>query len=125
MPCKHATHAPATALSHIHDVIHGDAEAEFGAGRQKCAALAYENGYAIGQNSAHLPGGEEECPKTLRRAPREMLESLPRCQAAEGRHTCCICAYHEGFNAARAIAIGQQIGNDVAATVSDALKKSG
>src|SRR3954471_3747758 len=98
MPCQHATHCPATILTHIHDVIHAEGEAEFGAGRQKCAALAYENGYTIGQTSDLLPEGNDECPVTHRRAPVQMLEDLPRCQAAEGRHTCCVCAYHEGFN---------------------------
>ncbi len=102
MPCKHTTFAPAHVLKHIHDEIHANGEAEFGAGRQKCAAVAYERGYEIGKTGGLLPHGNDVCKVTGRRAPVEMLESLPRCQAAESRHTCCVCAYHEGYDAAKA-----------------------
>jgi hypothetical protein len=121
MPCEHSTFAPARILTRIREVTHGGIDAEFGAGRQKCAALAYERGYALGEAQNIVPGGNEECLTTGRRAPREMLEQLPRCQAAEGRHACCICAYHEGFNAARARAIGRQVGDAVARDIADAL----
>ena len=102
MPCHHTTFAPGHALTSIKDNIHGGIDSEFGAGRQKCAALAYERGYEIGQSEQPLPHGNDVCPVTQRRAPVEMLEALPSCQAAEGRHVCCVCAYHEGFIAATA-----------------------
>ncbi len=97
MPCLHSTFAPAHVLTNIKDNIHDGIDAEFGAGRQKCAALAYEQGFAIGQSGEPLLEGNDVCPVTERRAPVEMLVALPNCQAGEGRHVCCVCAYHEGF----------------------------
>lgn len=109
MSCQHATHAPDHALNHIKEELHGGIDAEFGAGRQKCAAVAYERGYEIGQASNYLPEGNDECPTTHRRAPVDMLEALPDCQADASRHVCCVCAYHEGFAAARAM-VGHNTG---------------
>ena len=105
MPCQHSTFAPAHVLTHLKEVVHGGIDAEFGAGRQKCAALAYEQGFAIGQSGQPLPHGNDECPVTGLRAPVDMLDALPRCQAAEGRHVCCVCAYHTGFHDATAAAL--------------------
>jgi len=57
------------------------------------------------------------------------MDGLPISQAGEegvsGRHQCAICAYHEGFDRARAEAIGNQVGQNVANTVADALKPKG
>lgn len=100
MSCQHSTFASAQALTHLKEVVHGGIDAEFGAGRQKCAALSYEQGYNIGQSGQPLPEGNDECPVTGLRAPVEMLNALPGCQAAEGRHVCCVCAYHAGYHAA-------------------------
>jgi len=106
MPCKHTKFAPKSVLTHIHDVIHGGIESEFGAGRHKCAARAYEEGHALGKSGAPLLQGNDVCPVTQRRAPVEMLEALPKCQGGEGRHTCCVCAYHEGYEAGKVEAAG-------------------
>jgi hypothetical protein len=95
--------------------------------RHKCCHCAYARGEEYGRHNATAPGGEAECLTTHRRAPFDEMDNLPISQAGEegtgGRHQCAICAYHEGFNAARAQAIGQQVGTNVAQTVSDALKK--
>lgn len=104
MSCQYQTFAPDHILNHIKEVIHSGIESEFGAGRHKCAAQAYERGYEWGQSNTILQEGNDECPVTHRRAPVEMLDALNICQGGAGRHCCCVCAYHEGFLAARAIA---------------------
>jgi hypothetical protein len=116
--CKHGHNAPDSVLSSIH-------EGQEGPQRHKCTECAYDAGYQYGLQNPAMPAGNAECTYQQRRAPKDVIESLPESQAGTGRHRCAVCAYHEGFNAARAQAIGQQIGANVAASVSDALKKSG
>ena len=36
-----------------------------------------------------------------KKAPDSVIDSLPECQAGEGRHKCCICAYNEGLEVAK------------------------
>jgi len=116
--CRHGHSAPWEVIENLHD-------SQAKAGRHKCCVCAYDEGYGIGRTQSVLPGGApaDECQQGLR-APREMLESLPDSQAyAEGRHRCAICAYHRGFEQARAEIIGNQVGDSVSKTVSDALTR--
>ncbi|GEM_PF-6876801 len=53
----------------------------------------------------------------------DIIDGLPESQAGKGRHKCAVCAYHEGFNTARAQAMGKTVGDEVARTVSDTLFK--
>lgn len=92
--CAHASAAPIDTLAHLHD-------SQAGPGRHKCTVCAYAEGYRYGfQHNTPRPG-TEEC-QAGQRAPRDMLDGLPDSQAGSGRHKCCVCAYHEGFAAARA-----------------------
>jgi hypothetical protein len=56
-----------------------------------------------------------------KRAPKDVIDALPESQAGKGRHKCAVCAYHAGFELARAQAIGKQIGDGVTKTISDTL----
>lgn len=113
--CKHGHTAPDSVLSTIH-------EGQEGPQRHKCTECAYDAGYQYGVHNSGIPTGGAECTYVQgRRAPID--DALPESQAGKGRHKCAVCAYHEGFNAARAQSIGQQVGEDIAATVADALKK--
>jgi hypothetical protein len=97
--CSHGRLAPREVLENLHD-------SQSKSGRHKCTTCAYQEGYQWGREHSTLPGGNEECRETHRRAPQDVIEALPESQAGPGRHKCCVCAYHEGFNVARASAIG-------------------
>lgn len=94
--CKHGN----TASDHLLDALH---ENQGGAQRHKCTECAYERGYQAGRQQATSPTGNEECSETHRRVSVEMIEALPESQAGPGRHKCCVCAYHAGFEAGRAL----------------------
>lgn len=94
--CRHGNSAPVETLEQLHD-------SQAGPGRHKCTVCAYAQGYRIGLRDPHLLLGNSECQEGFR-APTEMLEELPDSQAGAGRHKCCICAYHQGFQAGRAYA---------------------
>jgi hypothetical protein len=114
--CKHRKTAPDSILDTIH-------EGQEGPQRHKCTECAFDAGYEYGRQNSGTPGGNTECSYTGKRAPKDVIDALPPSQAGKGRHKCAVCAYHEGFNTARARAVGKQVGDVVAKTVSDALKK--
>jgi hypothetical protein len=95
--CKHNQTAPTHTMTNLHE------SQKPRTGRHKCAVCAYEAGYQYGLNNSIAPGGESECPDSGLRAP---TEDLPISQEGEGvqRHKCCVCAYHAGYQAARAAA---------------------
>lgn len=113
--CKHGKTASDAILEAIH-------EGQEGTQRHKCTECGFDAGFQYGRQNASSPTGGAECTYTNRRAPKAEIDALPESQAGKGRHKCAVCAYHEGFNAARAQAIGNQIGGDVAKTISDNLK---
>lgn len=114
--CKHGHTAPDSILAEIH-------EGQEGPQRHKCTECAYDAGYQYGSQNSGAPTGNAECTYTQRRAPKDVIDALPESQAGTGRHKCAVCAYHEGFNAARAQAIGRQVGNDVARAVSETINR--
>lgn len=114
--CKHGNTAPDQILDALH-------EGQEGPQRHKCTECAFEAGYQYGRQNSLGPTGNAECTYTGNRAPQHVIDALPESQAGKGRHKCAVCAYNEGFNRARAEAIGRQVGDDVAGTVADALKK--
>ncbi len=114
--CKHRNSAPDQILDALH-------EGQEGPQRHKCTECAFEAGYQYGRQQSVAPSGNAECTYANRRAPKEVIDALPESQAGKGRHKCAVCAYHEGFERARAEVIGRQVGADVAKTVSNALKK--
>lgn len=112
--CKHHRSAP----DHILDALH---EAQEGLQRHKCTECAFDAGYQYGKGQSITPGGNAECTYRGKRAPKEVIDALPESQAGKGRHKCAVCAYHAGFELARAEIIGRQVGDSVSKTVSDAL----
>jgi hypothetical protein len=112
--CKHGFTAPDVILDAIH-------EGQEGPQRHKCTECAFEAGYQYGRQNSGMPAGNAECTYTQKRAPKEVIDALPESQAGPGRHKCGVCAYHEGFNRARAQAIGQEVGDNVAQAVSGSL----
>ena len=97
--CNHGRTAPDQTLDNLHE-----SQAGPGVQRHKCTECAYDQGFQIGLHQAIAPGGNAECKHTGRRAPKDMIESLPESQAGPGRHKCAICAYHEGFQTGRSSA---------------------
>lgn len=91
--CSHRNWAPREILERLH-------RTQGGTGRHKCAVCAFAQGYLAGQEQPLPPGGNSECTHG-RRAPTELLDSLPNSQAGAGRHKCAICAYHQGFATTR------------------------
>jgi hypothetical protein len=91
--CSHRNSAPRESLKRL-------PSSQGGTGRHKCSVCAYRQGYRLGLEQTLYSGGDSEC-RHGRRAPTGMLENLPNSQAGPGRHKCVICAYFEGFAAAR------------------------
>lgn len=112
--CKHGHSAPDPLLNDLH-------EGQEGPQRHKCTECAFEAGYQYGRQNSIAPAGNAECTYTGNRAPQDAIDAMPESQAGPGRHKCAVCAYHTGFNRARAEIVGRQIGDDVAGTVSGAL----
>jgi hypothetical protein len=52
------------------------------------------------------------------------MDGLEESQAGKGRHKCAVCAYHAGFDIARAQVIGKQVGDSVAKSISDKLSEN-
>lgn len=96
--CEHNKSAPDQILDSIHD-------GQEGPQRHKCTECAYDAGLQYGRQSRVTPGGNAECTYTGRRAPAEVMDALPKSQAGKGRHKCAVCAYHQGFEAARSQSI--------------------
>lgn len=114
--CKHDKSAPDQILDSLH-------ESQEGIQRHKCSECAFDAGYQLGRQQAVDPIGNAECTYTRKRAPEDVIDALPESQAGKGRHKCAVCAFHAGFDSARAAAIGKQVGDSVAKSVSDALNK--
>jgi len=112
--CKHGRTAPDHTLNRLH-------EGQEGPQRHKCTECAFEAGYQYGRRHSGTPAGDAECTYTGKRAPKDAIDTLPESQAGKGRHKCAVCAYHAGFELARAQAGGKQIGDDVSRKVSDRL----
>jgi hypothetical protein len=112
--CKHGKNAP----DHILDDLHIGQE---GPQRHKCAECAFDAGSQYGHQNSVAPVGNAECTYMGKRAPKDVIDALPESQAGKGRHKCAVCAYHAGFESARAQAIGKQIGDGVTKTISDTL----
>ena len=91
--CNHGFTAPDQILENLHDN-------QAGLQRHKCTECAFELGYQIGRKSSTLPEGNEEC-QVGKRAPHDAMNGLPDSQAGPGRHKCCVCAYHAGFERGR------------------------
>ena len=103
--CKHNSNAPDQALNTIHI-------GQEGVQRHKCAECAYRAGYQYGTQYSVPPSGNAECTYTnpQRRAPKDEMDALPESQAGKGRHKCAVCAYHAGFDQARAEINAKQAG---------------
>lgn len=73
------------------------------------------------------PAGNAEWTYVGKRAPKDVMDALPESPAGKGRHHCAVCAYHAGFELARARALGKQLGDDarkkISATLDDLNKK--
>jgi hypothetical protein len=122
--CQHGSAIPDHVLRGLHASQAGQRDNRE-IWRHKCCHCAFARGEEYGRANAGAPGGNAECLMTHRRAPFDVMDALPFSQAGvegeTGRHQCAICAYHEGFNAARARAIGRQVGDNVAQGIADAL----
>lgn len=94
--CNHGNTAP----DHILNALH---ESQAGPQRHKCTECAFQQGRALGETQAILPGGNAVCEHVQRRAPQELIDALPESQAGPGRHKCAVCAFHEGFTYGKAI----------------------
>lgn len=114
--CKHGSAAP----DHVLDGLH---EGQEGLQRHKCAERAFEEGYEYGRRHSGTPTGNAECTYTRRRAPKDVIEGLPECQAGRGRHKCAVCAYHEGYNSARTRTVGKQLDDEMPRDVSSRLEE--
>jgi len=105
MPCTHGSTAPEPIIAALHESQAGQRDG-VEIWRHKCCFCAFARGVELGRTQSTPLGGNAECRVTGRRAPIEAMDALPQSQAGAGRHQCAICAYHEGFNAARAQAVG-------------------
>jgi|SRR5580704_12690726 hypothetical protein len=114
--CKHGNTAPGQLLDDLHE---GQERLQ----RHKCTECAFAAGWNYGQTQTMVPAGNAECTYTGKRAPDDTIDALPESQAGKGRHKCAVCAYHMGFEAARAADIAKKIAEDVSKTVSDGLAK--
>jgi len=114
--CKHGSAAP----EHILDGLH---EGQEGPQRHKCTECAFEAGYQYGRKHSGTPVGNAECTYTGKRAPKDVIDTLPESQAGKGRHKCAVCAYHAGFELARTQVGGEQFDDDVSTEVSDRLEE--
>jgi hypothetical protein len=115
--CKHGNTASDSILDNIH-------EGQEGPQRHKCTECAYEAGYQYGRTNSIAPTGSAECTHTGKRAPKADIDALPESQAGPGRHKCAVCAFQAGFDVARAQAIGKQVGDNVAKSISDKLTEN-
>lgn len=122
--CDHGSSIPDHILRSLHPSQAGQRDKRE-IWRHKCCHCSFARGEEYGRANALTPSGDAECKATNRRAPFDTMDALPISQAGvegeTGRHQCAICAYHEGFNAARARAIGRQVGDNVAHGITDAL----
>ena len=99
MACERCKHERSATKEHL-EVLH---DSQAGEGRHKCAVCAYAAGYQAGLTNATLPPqpNPETCQQGLKLA-SQTLANLPPSQAGTGRHKCCVCAYHCGFDEGRA-----------------------
>src|ERR1700687_6082550 len=94
--CHHVHSAPGLTLEHIHDSHRPTA------GMHLCAGIAYDSGFNWGREHPKLPELDSEKCQEGFSSTKAMIDELPECQVGPGRHKCVICAYHRGFEAARA-----------------------
>jgi hypothetical protein len=102
--CNHGSAAPAEVLRDLHASQAGQRDG-VEIWRHKCCNCAFARGEELGRTVEQPPGGNAECKRTGRRAPIDLMDALPKAQAGLGRHTCAICAFHEGFAKGRPQAV--------------------